>query len=134
MSLAVVEKAVPDALPAIFGQQHALGTIEYGVEVDPGALERRREIVRVVGQGRAGGGSHEAAFIERADHDGLVACRIGAQIDFFIGRVAVVEIRPIAEDRGPQARHVRQRVFQRASRERAQLHQPPTCFIQSARL
>lgn len=134
MGLAPVEEGVAQAVAAIGRQQDRLGAIEDVAQRLGPVGEGGGKILGVVLHRRAGGGADHARAVPGRDHDGAGA-GIGAQIVALIGRIAVIQIGPVAEDRDAQAREVVQRGGHRVSGQGLGPDHPcDTCRVQSDRL
>lgn len=133
--LAQIEKAVAGVLPPVFGQKHAFGAVIYVFQRKAAAVEGGGEVVGVIGERGSRGGPDKFRVMICAGDAGAGAGDIGLQVPLLVGEIAVVEIRPVAEDGDPEPGDVRQGRGERLPFESSDLEaHAETCLIQSARL
>jgi len=134
--LAMIEECMADALPAVFGQQHAFAEIEQILRGNTALFERSAKGGFLVPHRRGGGSPDDARAIACRHQHGAGRGGIFGKIARLVSAVAVIEIGPGGKHRDAQGRQVIQRGghFRAAQRADADAHSPTTCAVQSARL
>ena len=122
--LALFEKGVADAVPAILRKQHRFAEIKDAGNVVAARAKRLGEFSGMVRHGRCGRGADQPFAIERACNKGSGTTGISAQIVLLIRPVAVIEIGKGAEDRDAQARKVGDMRRHRFAMDNLDLHDP----------
>ena len=103
MRLALVEKAVTNALPAEFRVQNGFTEIKDTIDIEASAAERFAELALMMHQRRAGADTDNVIAISRDNDDGPLGRRKITQIFFLVTERAVVQIRPVEEFGNAQA-------------------------------